>query len=949
MSSLEEGLKKGFIDRQITSNRYVPRMIINQSEKKEFLANVLQQELLQCETFDFSVAFITQSGLNALKVQLADLHRRNIKGRLLTSTYLAFNAPAIFHSLLKIPNLEVRISETPGFHAKGYLFRQKTETSFVIGSSNLTLNALKQNYEWNVLLTSKENGEVLHQLTTHFETEWEKAFPLTLDWILAYQELYEKEKRKPVEQIAPLLESDVHYIAPNKMQRAALESLGKLRATGEKKGLIISATGTGKTYLAAFDVLQVKPKRMLFIVHREQILHAAMASFQKIIGGNARDYGIFSGNKREVEAKYLFATIQTMSKAENLSQFDQEDFDYLLIDEVHKAGAVSYHNVLDHFTPDFLLGMTATPERTDEFNIFELFDYNIAYEIRLQDALAEDLLCPFHYFGITDYEIAGEVIDDVTTIERLTMDERCHFLLEKLAYYGCDGTTPKGLVFCSSIKEAQILSEKFTNLGHPATYLTGKHSITEREDQIRRLEQQELEYLFTVDVFNEGIDIPKINQVVMLRATQSSIIFIQQLGRGLRKDPSKEFVTVIDFIGNYKNNYMIPMALSGDVSRDKERLRKDALETDYIAGLSLVNFEEIARKQIFQSINSAKLDSKQELAKLYRQVKQRLNRSPLLYDLEESGLLDPLVITDKYKNYPQFLLNIKEIELTFSQTALGYLTFVAQELLAGKRMQELIVLRTLLEHDQLEYSQIRDLFKECDRDNSDRVIQSVYRTLTTEFYRGSSKKSYQAFPLITRMDRTITFSPGLSRALTSPQFRLYFEDLVQTGLIKAKRYAQEPFTLYNVYRRRDVLRLLCWQAQLVDQNIGGYTYNRELKQFVIFVTLHKGAAFRGAQVAYEDQLLDVETMHWFTKSSRTRRSPEVKLMLEEEGWTFHLFVKKSQDEGKQSYYLGEVTPDKATITETKKPAQDATEKAIVHLNLKLKTALPYDLFRYFTE
>ncbi|MGM0258991.1 DEAD/DEAH box helicase [Enterococcus sp. AZ102] len=947
MATLEEGLQKGFIDRQILTSRYVPKMIINQPEKKEFLANVLQEELSQCETFDFSVAFITQSGLNALKVQLADLYQHGKKGRLLTSTYLAFNAPEIFYALLRIPNLDVRISETPGFHAKGYLFKQAEHTSFIIGSSNLTLQALKQNYEWNVLLTSKENGEILHQLVTHFNEEWQKAQLLTTEWILAYQKVYEQEQVKKIKDLK-IIDPNEKYVVPNRMQKAALESLTQLRATGAKKGLVISATGTGKTYLAAFDVLQVKPKKMLFVVHREQILRAAQASFKKVIGGQAQDFGIFSGNKRELTAKYVFATVQTLSKPENLALFKAHEFEYILIDEVHKAGAESYLRVLDYFEPEFLLGMTATPERTDNFNIFELFDYNVAYEIRLQDALAEDLLCPFHYFGVTDYEIEGELVDDKTSLDRLTMDDRCHFLLEKLAYYGCDDLVPRGLVFCRSREEAQVLSGKFTDLGHPSSFLTGSHTIQEREQEIERLEKNELEYIFTVDIFNEGIDIPKINQVIMLRATQSNIIFVQQLGRGLRKDPSKEFVTVIDFIGNYQNNYMIPMALSGDVSRVKERLRKDTVETNYLTGLSMINFEEIAKQRVFEAIDRAQLDGMRELRELYIQVKQRLNRIPTLLDLEQSGIMDPLVITDKYKNYPQFLLKIKEIKLTFPEKMLGYFTFFSQELLSGKRKQELLILKKLLFLEKLEVKELNKVFEPFALNAVPWSIRSVVDTLTTDFYRGGVKKTYEPYAFIQQKEQQLYLHPNFQLALANSQFRQFFVDVLETAIHKAARYDHEPFTVYESYRRRDVLRLLGWKEQMVDQNVGGYTYNRERKQFVIFVTLNKGETFSGAQMAYEDQLLDVETMHWFTKAPRSINSPEVRIMLEEEGWTYHLFVKKSDDEGTNFYALGQVIPVNETIKQKEKPTNQGTHKSVVHMNLKFNEPMPYDLFRYFT-
>ena len=270
-------------------------------------------------------------------------------------------------------------------------------------------------------------------------------------------------------------------ITPNKMQQAALKEIQAIRDAGKAKGLVISATGTGKTYLSAFDVRNFAPKRMLFIVHREQILNKAKSDFQKVLGGADEDFGILSGSNKQMNAKYLFATIQTISKEENLHQFDPGLFDYILIDEVHKAGASSYHRVIDYFKPKFLMGMTATPERTDNFNIYELFDYNIAYEIRLQEALEEDMLCPFHYFGVTDFEYNGKKIDDTTALSKLVTEERVDHVVEKVKYYGYSGEKVTGLMFCSRKDEAEQLSYALNNRGFRTFALTGDHSQEERE------------------------------------------------------------------------------------------------------------------------------------------------------------------------------------------------------------------------------------------------------------------------------------------------------------------------------------------------------------------------------------------------------------------------------------------------------------------------------------
>lgn len=948
MDVLEQSLKKAFMNKEIEGSHYDPKLIINRPKEKEFLLNVLQEEIDSCEDFFFSVAFITQDGLNALKSHLSDLADRGISGRLLTSTYLGFNHPDMFESLLAIPNIDVRISAKSGFHSKGYLFSQKDYHSFIIGSSNLTMSALKLNYEWNIRLTSYEHGEVIHQIQNHLASEWEQAEALTPEWVTEYRSNY-----KPVvnnQNLANAVNVDQvtsNYIVPNRMQKVALKNLRELRETGAKKGLVISATGTGKTYLAAFDVLQVKPKRMLFIVHREQILNKAKESFEKVLGEPAERFGILSGSQKDTDAKYLFATIQTISKPAYQELFEQDYFDYILIDEVHKAGAQSYLQTLNYFTPKFLLGMTATPERMDNFNIFELFDYNIAYEIRLQEALEEDLLCPFHYFGVTDFEKEDVVISETTDLKYLTMDDRVKFLIEKIDYYGCSGNDPKGLVFCSRKEEARELSERFNQHGIPSTYLTGEHLIDEREAQIERLESGALNYIFTVDIFNEGIDIPKINQVVMLRNTQSSIIFVQQLGRGLRKDELKEFVTIIDFIGNYKNNYMIPMALSGDITRNKDNLRKDTFDTNYISGLSTINFEEVAKERIFKSIDDAALDSMKELKQIYSSFKNRLNRVPYLTDFIQQQVLDPLLIANKFDSYYTFLAKIKDNEGTLSAEENKFLMFLSREILPGIRQHEIVLLSKLLkETSGLTLEEIKDTFAKSHLTNDDNTIQSVVRTLSLEFYTGGQKKTYGGAELISVDNpQLIQLSSAFQQALQNDYFRKLLEDLLTASFYKSEDFAtDQALTRYAKYRRRDVLRMLNWHEQMVDQNIGGYTYKDG--KFIIFITLQKGEDFKGAQMAYEDELIDEATMRWFTKSPRTLASPEVKALQDPDNWTIHLFVKKSDDEGKEFYYLGEATPIQDTIKQLSKPTQEGKAQNVVEMDLRLAEAVDTKLFKY---
>ena len=392
------------------------------------------------------------------------------------------------------------------------------------------------------------------------------------------------------------------------MQIAALNALKSIRNENKNKALLISATGTGKTYLSAFDVKAFNPKRMLFVVHRENIAQNAMMSFQKII--NNHSFGIFTGNKKETDADYIFSTIQTIHKQEYRKMFDPDDFDYIIIDEVHRAGANSYQELINYFKPKFMLGMSATPERSDDFDIYQMFDYNIAYEIRLQQAMEYDLLCPFHYYGITDLQVNGVSLEDKSDFNHLTSQSRVDHIIEQINNYGFSGDRVRGLVFCSRKDEAKELSNLFNQRGYKTVALTGEDDENKRRDAMDKLETDDsvdyLDYIFTVDIFNEGIDIPKVNQVIMLRPTESAIVFVQQLGRGLRKDHSKEYVVVIDFIGNYEKNFLIPIALSSNQSYNKDTLRRFVSEGSLlIPGASTINFDRISKKKIFESIDKA--------------------------------------------------------------------------------------------------------------------------------------------------------------------------------------------------------------------------------------------------------------------------------------------------------------------------------------------------------
>ncbi len=954
--NLEVSLHTGFIDKQLgKQGKYKPQLLVNDTKTNEHVLNTMLEELESCKSFLFSVAFITESGLATLKSHFLDLKAKGVKGRILTSTFLSFNKPKVFKELLKIENVEVRLTDIKGFHSKGYIFHHDTYYSLIVGSSNLTAHALKVNYEWNVKLTSHENGEIVHHFKNQFEEVWEEADVLSEAWIEEYEKIYARSN--PQRDFSGVIESFPKYpenpieealkIKPNNMQQAALSQIEALRAAGKDKGLIISATGTGKTYLAAFDVRRYAPKRMLFIVHREQILKKAKADFQKIFGGREEDFGILSGSNKQTNAKYVFATIQTITRDNYLHTFVRNEFDYILIDEVHRAGAQTYQKVIDYFKPQFFMGMTATPERTDDFNIYALFDYNIAYEIRLQEALEEDMLCPFHYFGVTDIEYNGQLIEDATLTQHLVAEERVKHIIDKITYYGFSGEKVKGLMFCSRKEEAKALSVQLNERGYRTVALTGDDSQEERERRVNELENGLLDYILTVEIFNEGIDIPCINQVVMLRQTQSSIIFIQQLGRGLRKHESKEYVTIIDFIGNYKNNYLIPMALSGDKSQNKDNIRRRMKDTSYIKGISTINFEEVAKKQIFKSINTSNLTALKLLREAYKELKNRIGRVPLLYDFLTNHSIDPVVIANEYGNYVQFLLKIKEEIPGISDYENKVLTMLSLEVLNGKRRHEVVLLDMLLHQKEVSYGAFLEALRALNCRTDDRTMMSVRRILDLSFFTQANRMKYGELPIVQfHHDNRISFNETLANALqANPYFHDLVVDIIRCAREKSNLYSSErPLTLYEKYTRKDACKLLNWEH---DESSTMYGYKTKYQTCPIFVTYHKKEDIESS-TNYAEEFISPDVLKWSTRSNRTLQSEEVKTIIQakERGIDLHVFVKKDDDEGIDFYYLGKALPDRDHIVQTVMHDKKGKEIPVVHMHLIMEQPVVYKLYQY---
>lgn len=950
----------GFIDSMINSNLALrPKLIINDYSKGNKVLNEIISELKKCKEFMISVAFITSSGITPLLETLRYLEQSGIKGRILTTDYLNFSEPKALKRLLKFSNIELKLYDKENFHTKGYIFRHDDHYKLIVGSSNLTQTALTKNKEWNLKVSSLKEGLLTENIVDEFNGLWDEAKDLTLEWIETYEDIYRKQIEYTRKSSVPRLAQ--YKLKPNKMQVAAIQGLNKIRECGQNKALLISATGTGKTYLSAFELRNYNPKRALFIVHREQIARKSLESFRNVFG-DTRTMGLLSGNQKDINNDFLFCTIQTLSKDEIMHSFPRDAFDYIIIDEVHKAGAASYQKLTHYFQPKFLLGMTATPERNDDFDIFNMFNYNIAYEIRLQQALAEDLLCPFHYFGISDLTINGEEISDSSDFNLLTSEERVNHIIDKVTFYGYCGDRVKGLIFCSNKKEAFELSNMFNLRGFNTVALTGDSSQNERDAAISRLEQDEIEnsldYIFTVDIFNEGVDIPSVNQVVMLRSTQSSIIFVQQLGRGLRKSNFKEYVVVIDFVGNYNNNFLIPIALSGDRSFNKDTIRKYVLEgSRVLPGCSTINFDEISKKRIFEAIDSANFTDVKLLKESYNSLKQKIGRIPSLKDFDLYESIDPVRFFDNkgLGSYYKFLRKYeKDYTIKLTPTEELFIEFISKKLSSGKRIHELILISHMIKYG----NNLMNNLKETLSDDYNITItplteKNLVNIFTNEFATGTGKNTYSKCIFLEEDLNDYKISKEFKSLLQNHDFKNMVEELLDFGISRyesfySNRYMNTSFQLYEKYTYEDVCRLLEWGKGEVALNIGGYKFDKSTNTYPVFITYNKSEDIVDT-INYEDRFISQSEIIAISKSGRTIESEDIvqAYNAEARGIKMYLFVRKNNDDkgSKEFYFLGKI---KAT-GEPLQIRMKNTNKTAVEINYQLATPVRDDIYEYITS
>lgn len=986
---LRLGFETAYIDGSVASNSfYSPQFVSNNYKDGKKVLSSIEDELLRCDKFQISVAFITLGGITPLLQTLKELEKKNIQGEILTTNYLNFSEPKALEKLNGLSNITLKMYDVQeageGFHTKGYIFKTDEVYRIIIGSSNITSAALTRNQEWNTKLVSTEQGEMAREIVAEFNRLWNSEYALEFnEFYESYKEQYKIIKhQRDIARKDQVVSLEKYRLKPNSMQVGFITNLKKILEAGEDRALLISATGTGKTYASAFAMRELGFKRVLFLVHRGQLARQTKKSYEKVFAKSV-SMGLVGAGYHEYDADYVFATVQTLNRDEHLLQYDKDAFDCIVLDEAHHVTADKYQKIMKHFSPKLWLGMTATPDKRDDNvagrNVYELFNYQIAYEIRLQQAMEENLLCPFHYFGITDLSIVGDDKDN-RDFSMLTSDERVKHIIQQANYYGYSGEKVKGLIFCSSIKETQELSYKFNNIVNPDTgeyfrtiALNGDANEQERQDAFERLamneseanvHKQPLDYIFSVEILNEGVDIVEVNQVIMLRPTQSPIVFIQQLGRGLRKADGKEYVVILDFIGNYNNNFMIPIALSGDRTYNKDNIRRYIMEGGrIIPGASTVHFDEISKKRIFASVDNANFSDIKLIKENYTNLKNKLGKIPALKDFDDYGEMDVIRIFDNNSlgSYYKFLVKYeKDYKIRLSQEEEKIVEFISKKLANGKRIQELQLLkRTLLYANGLSkcglFTGLSQDLLTYGKSISKEQQENIINVMTNEFPAGSSKKTYSQCVFIEKEGNDYKPTKTFLEMLSNRDFYNVIKELVDFGISRYERdykqsYDVTDFVLYQKYTYEDVCRLLNWEQNEVPLNIGGYKFDKKTKTFPVFINYDKSDDISDT-TKYEDHFVPGfrDRLIAISKSGRSLQSEDVQnfLKAKERGIRVELFVRKNKDDkiSKEFYYLGHMTAS----GNTKEFTMPNTQKTAVEIEWILDVPVREDIYEYIVN
>ncbi|MFC6117107.1 DUF3427 domain-containing protein [Macrococcoides bohemicum] len=909
------------------------KLITNDHTTYNYMIDQLKNELLTCDSFDIIVSFIRGSGLNMLVNTLNILRDLGVKGRIITSTYMNVTQPEALRKLMEYENIDVKVYQSSklddSFHTKAYLFhRMNSMSSVIIGSSNITKAALKTGEEWNIRTYEKASDSVYVKTQARYDMLWgsEKVVELNESLISKYENFIEINKvLRPISQSFNINKTDDDVFKPNSMQKEAIKNLLLSIEKGHKRGIAIAATGTGKTFLSAMAAEKLDPSNVLFIAHRNELLESGIKTFKKIFNKEKESEFVKYKADQRVIKKFTFASIQTLVKDIELMQKD--DFDIIIIDEFHHATATNYMKVINYFKPRFLLGLTATPERTDSGDVYELAEYNVISDVRLKHAIESELLVPFQYYGISDETVDladrdGIDVDEIT--KRLSTNKRVKFIIKKINQYTLSGPM-KAIGFCQNIKHAYYMNEEFKKRGYHSIVLTGSNSDEERQDAIEDLQDddKDLEIIFTVDLFNEGVDIPQINLILFLRPTESSIIFTQQLGRGLRTHDDKEYLTVLDFVTNDRKNYLVPIALSGDQNFIGKEKLKSLVENNFnnLSDNVHIELDYKTKEEILKTIDHTSFYIAENIKK---EAKLFLEQIRLINKDNERNL--KIIDFHNYENAPDLFMMFggtyktlsalnraikcedeidKEIN---SNKQYSWIIKELTKLLPIRRIIDYIVIIETLKNKTINFDQIVNFIEDALQIKaSNYLIEKVeYALIRTEELIFDKNKIFEydqnAQIITTKISISDSFKEELNHYLTFGL--LSFQKEFSNDILNQ----EISLELYKEYSRHEIAALIGYDKTISSWRDGVKQYKGN---HYIFVNLKKDSEKVEEHLLYDDYFIDETHFHWQSQNKTSRKSKTGQQYINhvKDNKKIFLFVRRATNEEGivlPFYYMGEM-------------------------------------------
>ena len=846
------------------------------------LAHEIRTEMASANSVDLLCAFIRWTGLRLLEPALEDLQARGIRVRVITSTYMGATERRAIDLLVAKYGAEVKINyetQSTRLHAKAWLFRRDTgfDTAYV-GSSNLSSAAMLDGLEWNVRLSSVGTAPLLKKFQVTFDSYWEQRIFQSYDPERDGAKLDAALARNGGRAPSLAGEGDTGpAVQPHLYQQEMLEDLESAREVhGYHRNLLVAATGTGKTVIAALDYKRLcdaagRDLRLLFVAHRQEILKQSLTTYRSVMKSGS--FGeLLVGEDKPTHWKHVFASVQSLASL-GIDSFDTDAFDVVVIDEFHHAAAKTYRNILDHLQPQELLGLTATPERGDGISVAdEFFGGRTASELRLWDALDNDLLVPFHYFGVADdVDLSGVAWKRQGGYDRARLsgiytgnDARAAKVVKELRDKVISTSDMRALAFCVSVQHAQYMAEIFNNAGISVAAVSGQTDDADRALALAQLRSREINCIFAVDLFNEGLDLPDVDTIMLLRPTESSTIFLQQLGRGLRRAPDKSVLTVLDYIGQQHREFRFDAKFRALTGLSRKALEK-AVEEEFpfLPSGSQIVLDRVAQKIVLDNIKS----------------QLRFNRKQLVEDVRSHGelLLEDFLresgnsLQDIYRktgdSWTTFLYEAAIVEPAPGAGTPGAASYSpAEELLLLKRMTQLLCV-----------------------DDPERA--SAYALLTSPDCPpyadlGPREQTFAAmlvFAIWPEANGFSSYDAALQYLRSFPMVCSEIQQLTNLSLAKS-RYApkglgmglqQIPVNSHATYRREEILAALGYLSisGRKSRHREGVAWCPETNTDAFFVTLEKDAKDRAASIMYKDYAISDELFHWESQNSTTPDSP----------------------------------------------------------------------------